>query len=341
MNRIFKKNILGDRRRYLLLLLFLVTMLFVSSCVTTTPVNKSAEAAVYKSDNYMIYRLQGTETPGDLAKKYLGDAKKSWRIEEANPEKKYYAGQYIVIPLKEDNKGGIGINGYQVIPVLIYHRFDKKCDSNLCIPEKVFDQQMKYLKDNGYHTVTPDDLLAFLEYRQALPAKSVMITMDDGFRSVYNIAFPVMKKYGFSATLFIYTDYVGVSGSAITWEQLREMKAEGFSVGSHTVSHSNLTKKAEGESDQDFLARIRKELNDSKAIIDKKLGQNTIILAYPFGNCDQRVIEYTKQAGYKMAMTVKRGGNAFFNSPMVLKRDQILSSDLDLFHSTLVTFNRF
>jgi peptidoglycan/xylan/chitin deacetylase (PgdA/CDA1 family) len=315
--------------------------LFLPSCVTTTPVNKGAEVAVYKSDNYMIYRLQGSETPEDLAKKYLGDIKKSWRIEEANPKKKFSAGQYIVIPFKEDNKGGISTNGYQVIPVLTYHRFNEKCDSDLCMPENVFEQQMKYLKDNGYHSVTPDDLLAFLQYRKALPAKSVMITMDDGFRSVYGIAYPIMKKYGFTATLFIYTDYVGVSGSAITWDQLREMKAAGFSVGSHTVSHSNLTKKAEGESDQDFLARIRKELNESKAIIDKKLGQDTIILAYPFGSCDQRVTEYTKQAGYKMAMTVKRGGNAFFNSPLALKRDQILSADSDLFHSTLITFNRF
>ncbi len=337
---VYKKNS-GDCRYPFILLLFFMTWLLLPSCVTTSPSNKGAGATVYQSDNYMIYSLRGSETSEDLAKKFLGDEKKSWRIEEANPGKTFSAGQFIVIPLMEDNKGGISKNGYQVIPVLTYHRFEEKCSSNLCLPEDIFEQQMKYLKDNGYHSVTPEDLLAFLEYRQALPAKSVMITMDDGFRSVYNIAFPVMKEYGFSATLFIYTDYVGVSGSAITWDQLREMKTAGFSIGSHTISHSNLTKKEDGESDQDYLARIKKELDESKAIIDKKLGQDTIILAYPFGSCDQRVIEYTKQAGYKMAMTVKRGGNAFFNTPLALRRDQILSADLDLFHSILVTFNQF
>lgn len=340
MIQILKKYISRDHRYPFVLFLFLMIGLFLPSCVTITPVDKRVETTVYQSDNYIISRLQESETSKDLAKKFLGDEKKSWRIEEANPEKTFSAGQFIIIPLQEGNKGGISTNGYQVIPVLTYHRFGKECNSNLCMPTHIFEQQIKYLKENGYHSVTPDDLLAFLEYRQSLPAKSVMITMDDGFRSVYNIAFPIMKKYGFTATLFIYTDYVGV-GSAITWDQLREMKADGFSIGSHTVSHSNLTEKADGESDQDFLARIKKELSDSKAIIDKKLGQNTIILAYPFGNCDQRVIEYTKQAGYKMAMTVKRGGNGFFNSPMTLKRDQMLSVDLQLFHSILVTFNRF
>ena len=340
MNPTLNKNLFVWNRKCLLLFFCLMTGLFISSCATTKPVEKRVETTIYQSDNYIIYRLQDSETSKYLAKKYLGDEKKAWQIEEANPEKSFSAGQYIIIPLQEKNKGGISSKGYQVVPVLTYHRFGEKCSSNLCMPKDIFEQQMKYLRENGYYSVTPEELFAFLDYRQALPKKSMMITMDDGFRSVYDIAFPIMKKYGFTATLFVYTDFVGISRSAITWDQLREMKANGFSIGSHTVAHSDLTKKGEDESEQDFLSRIKKELRDSKKIIDKKMGQDTIILAYPYGNCDQRVIEYSKEAGYKMAMTVKRGGNAFFTDSMLLKRDQILSEDMQIFHSRLLTLNR-
>jgi peptidoglycan/xylan/chitin deacetylase (PgdA/CDA1 family) len=320
--------------------LWILGLCLFHSCAPTTAVTKPAETAIYQSEDYVIYRLQDSETPIDLAERFLGDGKKSWMIEEANTEKTFSTGQWIHIPLQEKNKGGLSAEGYQVIPILAYHRFADDCMSNLCMPTQVFKNQMKYLKDNGYHVITPEDLLAFLEYRHAIPEKSVMITMDDGFRSVYDIAYPILKKYGFTATLFIYTDYVSVSDSAITWDQLREMKANGFSIGSHTIAHTDLTMKKDGESDQDFLARIKKELSGSKEIIDQKLGQDTNILAYPFGNYDQRAIEYSRQAGYKMAMTVRRGGNAFFTNPLSLRRDQILTEDMQLFYATLITLNR-
>ena len=310
------------------------------SCTPTTVVPKQVEPTIYRSEDYILYQLQDTETPQELAEKFLGTQKTYWRIEEANPGVTFSTGRFIVIPLKEKNKGGLNAEGYQVVPILTYHRFDETCLSQLCTPTHIFEKQMKYIYENGYHVITPEDLLAFLDYRQALPKKSVMITMDDGFRSVYKIAYPILKKYGFTATLFVYTDYVGISDSAVTWEQLRDLKAHGFSIGSHTISHSDLTMKMESETDQNFSARIKKELNGSKEIIDRELGQDTYVLAYPFGNYDQRAIECTRQAGYKLAMSVKRGGNAFFTNPLSLKRDQILTEDMQLFYLTLISLKK-
>lgn len=83
----------------------------------------------------------------------------------------------------------------------------------------------------------------------------MVITIDDGYESVYNIADPILRKYGFTATLFIYTDFVGVARGAITWDQLREMKGDGFEVGSHTLSHCDLTKKKEGEDNMAIITR--------------------------------------------------------------------------------------
>jgi peptidoglycan/xylan/chitin deacetylase (PgdA/CDA1 family) len=207
------------------------------------------------------------------------------------------------------------------------------------MPAKTFERQMRYLKENGYHVITAEELYSFLGYRQGLPRKSVLITMDDGYRSVYNIAYPILKKYGYTATLFIYTDFVGVSKMAITWNQLKEMQRNGFTIGSHTIYHSDLTKPKDGETEPEYIARVKKELYGSKQIIDKKLGQDTYFLAYPFGYYDQRSIQIARDAGYKMAMSVKRGGNAFYANPLSLRRDQILERDMQSFISRLKTFN--
>lgn len=207
------------------------------------------------------------------------------------------------------------------------------------MPSRTFDRQMRYLKENGYHVITAEELFAFLEYRRGLPQKSVLITMDDGYRSVYNVAYPILQKYGFKATIFIYTSFVGVSKMAITWDQLKEMKANGFTIGSHTVYHTDLTQPKEDETEQAFLARIKEELFVSKNIIDRKLDQNTYLLAYPFGYYDQRSIQIARNAGYKFAMSVKRGGNPFFANPLTLRRDQILKKDMEAFISRLKVFN--
>ena len=309
------------------------------SCASTPSSSQPVSKNLYRSDDYVVYMLRDSETPAELAEKFLGGETKSWIIEEANPGVNFRRGNAIVIPLKDQNRGGLRSDGFQTIPILTYHRFAEDCSSPLCMPAKTFERQMRYLKEKGYHVITPEELYFFLGYRQGLPKKSVLITMDDGYRSVYNIAYPILKKYGYTATVFIYTDFVGVSKMAITWDQLKEMQANGFTIGSHTIFHSDLTKPKDGETEPEFIARVKEELQGSKQIIDKKLKQDTYFLAYPFGYYDQRSIQTARDAGYKIAMSVKRGGNAFFANPLTLRRDQILHRDLQSFISRLKTFN--
>jgi peptidoglycan/xylan/chitin deacetylase (PgdA/CDA1 family) len=302
---------------------------------------KLQEPTVFQSEDYAIYRLEGGETSFSLAERFLGDAKKSWMIEDANRGIPFERSQVIVIPLKEVNKGGLTVDGYQVVPILCYHRFAENCKSPQCMPTHIFDQQMKYLKDNNYRVVTLEEVLGFLNYRHPLPKRSVVITIDDGYRSGYDIAYPILKKYGFTATLFIYTDYVGISRSAITWDQLRDLKAQGFEVGSHTVSHCDLTRKRDGEDDQTYMARIKKELLVSKQIIDKELDQDTIYFAYPYSNYNQRILHLSHQVGYKIGLSVKRGGNPFFSDPLTLKRDPIIKRDMETFITRVTSFKKF
>lgn len=326
-------------------------LLFQLSCTNLKIALKKAERVLwqekpmvpfeFRSKEYIVYRLRGGETPMTLAEKFLGSKHRSWVIEDANEGIEFKRNNTIIIPLKEENKGGLTMEGYQVVPIISYHHFAKKCRSNLCISSRVFDQQMKYLKGNGYKVITMGELLGFLQYRHAIPKKSVVITIDDGYRSAYDVAYPILKKYGFTAILFLYTDYVGVSKSAITWDQLREMKADGFEVGSHTVSHCDLTKRMAGDHDQDYLARVQKELVESKKIIDEELKQDTICIAYPYGRYNVRILNLCEQAGYKIGVSAKRGGDAFFADPLILDRNQILKSDMQTFIVNLKTFNKF
>lgn len=316
-----------------------MTSLVFNACAPTRTTTQPLNANIFRSEDYIVYQLNENETPAELAVKFLGGQKKSWMIEEANPGTMFRNGNAVVIPLKDKNRGGLSADGFQAIPILTYHRFAENCSSLLCMPTKIFELQMRYLKENGYHVITAEDLVDFLDYRQGLPQKSVLITMDDGYRSVYNIAYPILKKYGFKATLFIYTSFVGVSKMAITWDQLKEMQANGFTIGSHTIYHSDLTNPKEDESEQEHIVRVKEELNGSKKIIDQKLGQDTYFLAYPFGYYDQRSIQMAKEAGYKLAMSVKRGNNPFFANPFALRRDQILEKDMQSFVSRLKTFN--
>jgi peptidoglycan/xylan/chitin deacetylase (PgdA/CDA1 family) len=333
----------ADRRSYFhrnlnFFALLATGLLFLSACATSQSKAPPSNTNLFRSEDFVVYQLPGSQSPAELAEKFLGDPQHAWIIEEANPDIVFRRGNAVVIPLKDRNLGGLSADGFQTIPILTYHRFAEDCNSPLCMPASTFERQMQYLKENGYHVITAEELSAFLEYRRGLPRKSVLITMDDGYRSVYNIAYPILQKYGYKATVYVYTSFVGVSKMAITWNQLKEMKANGFTIGSHTINHSDLTQPKAGETEQAHLARVKEELFGSKKIIDRKLGQDTHFLAYPFGFYDQRSVHIARQAGYKYAMSVKRGGNPFFANPLTLRRDQILEKDMKTFISRLKTF---
>jgi peptidoglycan/xylan/chitin deacetylase (PgdA/CDA1 family) len=173
--------------------------------------------------------------------------------------------------------------------------------------------------------------MAFLNYETAIPSKSVIITLDDGYRSIYEFAYPLLKRYGYTATLFVYTDFIEASRNALTWNHLRKLKAAGFEIGSHSISHADLTKKLASENDQTFRSRITNELLTSKKIIDRELKQDTQFFAYPYGNYNQKILDLFPAAGYKLGLTIRTGGNSFIANPLTLKRSQILEENMEYF----------
>lgn len=341
-------DIFRRRAKRALLIPLLGGLVLVSSCAWENFSLRPSESAseketpkerlIFRSEDYAVLKLRGDESSGSLAREFLGDPRKAWVIEEANTGTPLERGQMIIIPLKEENRGGLTPEGYQVVPVLCYHHFAEQCDSLLCTPTSVFEQHMKLLKDEGYRVINTEELSEFLAFRRAIPKKAVLIHLDDGYRSSYDIAYPILKKHGFTATLFIYTSFIGASKNALTWDQLKAMKQDGFEVGSHTVSHADLAKKRAGENEKEYLARIKKELILSKKILDEKLDQDTRWIAFPYGEFNPVVLKLCEEIGYRAGFSVKAGGNPFFSEPLTLKRNQVLKKDMESFLGKLKTF---
>ena len=189
-------------------------------------------------------------------------------------------------------------NGTKVL-ILNYHKIDNTFIS-LAIRPDDFDTQMKYLSENGYHTISPDELYDSLAGTGELPDNPVMITFDDGYEDNYANAYPILKKYGFKATIFVVTSFLDKNKKGyMSWDQAREMDANGISIQSHTVDHKSMTDLTDDQ--------LRMELVDSKKKAEKELGHPVNYMAYPTGTYNLHIAQMVKEAGYKAAFTIKYG----------------------------------
>lgn len=192
--------------------------------------------------------------------------------------------------------------------VLCYHRFGDKPDKEgMTLKAADFEAQLQALKDNGIAVIPMEDFLAWRRGEKNIPAKSTVITLDDGWISAYQVAWPILRKFGYPFTMFIYTDYVKggpkSGGQSMTWEQIAEMRDAGVDIASHTVSHSNL--RARGKmSEEQYRQWLETEIKGSKDILEQKLGIKVTTLAYPYGNQNEIVRDIAMKSGYEAAFTV-------------------------------------
>ena len=195
---------------------------------------------------------------------------------------------------------GVDSAGGAKVIVLNYHKIDYQNISLSVLPED-FDRQMAYLVEHGFHTITPQELYAALAEGAELPENPVLITFDDGYEDNYKYAYPILKKHGLKATIFVITDFLDKSlPGYLSWGQAAEMEAGGLvTIESHTVTHGSLT-----ELDDDA---IRRELEQSKHEIEERLGKQVEFIAYPTGAYNLHIASLVKEAGYKGAFTVRYG----------------------------------
>jgi peptidoglycan/xylan/chitin deacetylase (PgdA/CDA1 family) len=302
----------------------------IAPLITACAAGGSGGARIIAStDEFLIVQAGASETPESLAVRFLGDASSAAVITEANGGVGFGAGQFLTIPLKPLNAAGVYVDGYQVIPILCYHQFGEgeNTSHRMEVSERNFDRQVTYLVNNGYQVITLSDLENFLAGTKAIPKKAVVITIDDGFRSAYSVAFPVLKKYNIPATIYLYTDFVG-GAAALTWDQIKSMQQSGLiDFQSHSKSHPSLAPGHEDGFKSDYLKRVTSELKAPKIIIRNRLGGTSRHFAYPFGDTAEEVLDLLRAEGYQTAVTVQRGGNPAFAHPLLLKRNMIYGDD--------------
>jgi len=291
-----------------------------------------------RDDSFAIVVAGPGEDLGTLAQRYLGDRARRWWISEFNNIDDVRPGQTVVIPLKATNPSGVYANGFLTVPILCYHRFGPR-PSQLAVTPAAFEAQMDFLARNGYHVIPLARLTGFLERGEPIPRKSVVLTIDDGYRSTFETAFPILRKYGFPATVFLYSDFVGAP-DALTWPQMKEMEASGLvSIQPHSKSHANLTMRLPGEPDAKYRDRLRAEVDTPIRMIQERLAVPSVAYAFPYGDVNETVVDLLKRQGVRVGVTVTPGGNGFFAYPFMLRRSMVFGGDsIDAFKSKLATF---
>lgn len=195
------------------------------------------------------------------------------------------------------------------IPIIYYHRVAKDINDagkhGIFVTEKQFEDHLRYLENEGYKTITFEEALQIK--KNCTPGKFVIITFDDGYEDNYTLAFPLLKKYGFTAIIFLvagleYNLWDEQSNEPklkmMNRQQILEMMDYGIEFGSHTLSHADLSKLSD--------EKIKAELADSKKILEEKLGREISSFAFPYGNCNEAAKRIAKESGYKFVFATDR-----------------------------------
>jgi peptidoglycan/xylan/chitin deacetylase (PgdA/CDA1 family) len=192
-----------------------------------------------------------------------------------------------------------------VVPILMYHYIRElppnttdKLGYGLSVAPKLFDAQLAYLASNGYHSVSMDDVVSHITHDTPLPAKPIVLTFDDGYADFYSAALPLLQKYHATATAYIVVDFLGKPGY-MSWQQVQDLRDDGFEIGAHTLDHVDLTKQPP--------AQLRRQVDDSRQILRQRLNVPVNTFAYPSGRENAAVVKEVATAGFASAVTTAFG----------------------------------
>jgi len=194
------------------------------------------------------------------------------------------------------------------VPVLVYHRFGPAVADGMTVTTKVFEAQLQWLKDHNYTVIPLRTLVNCLRGQgPPPPPQSVVITADDGHKTVFSDMLPLVRKYNIPVTLFIYPSAISNASYAMTWDQLKQLQQTGlFDLQSHTFWHPNFKKDKKKLKPADYQKEVDTQLKKSKAVLEKRLGTPVDLLAWPFGIYDDELERDAAKAGYVMAFSIDR-----------------------------------
>jgi peptidoglycan/xylan/chitin deacetylase (PgdA/CDA1 family) len=213
-------------------------------------------------------------------------------------------------------------------PILLYHHVstEGKAGDRYYVSPAVFEEQMKALHDWGYTSMTVSAMAEVLVQGGEMPSRPVMITFDDGFEDVYKNAFPILQKYGFVATSYIIVNQVDEVGT-VSSDDLRVLSAAGWEIGSHSVSHINLSKNH---------GKLWQEVANSRIQLEHILGVPVTSFSYPYGTTDESVVKAVREYGYRNAVGLGTSMEHTWATLYYLSREEVRASyDMDLFAALL------
>jgi len=250
---------------------------------------------------------------------------------------------FIALPLKQSFKDAqykllkdSGINSeadYQKIlslPILMYHHVGPlplKADQlrrDLTVSAENFELEAAWLKGQGYESISLNDLLLYKQGKFKLPEKPVIFTFDDGYKDVFDYAVPILKKYGFTGSFGIITQFPGITQGTneyASWKQIAQAKQDGMEIISHSQDHFDGTNP---KYDDNFIFR---NLTDSQSDLLNNIGSALPIMIYPFGHFNSAYIRQAERAGFKMGLTVESGKQINMDNLMEIPRIRMHGSD--------------
>ena len=216
--------------------------------------------------------------------------------------------------------------------ILMYHEItDERPEEMHAVSKAEFSNQMRWLRQSGYHTVQLADWLAQRSGAgPRLDANSVVITFDDGYLDNYTNAWPILAENGLGGAIFLVAGRMGLTSNwrpgafgqtpLLSWAAAREMALDGISFGSHTLSHADLSTLAP--------SAAARELHDARQQIEQALGQPVLNLAYPYGRFTPAIKDIVRRAGYRAACSCPTGYVGATNAdPYDLRRITVLAGD--------------
>lgn len=192
------------------------------------------------------------------------------------------------------------------IAILAYHNFNPTVPGSMTISPQQFEQQLKWLKTNGYQVIRLQTAVDYLQGKRiTLSSKSVVITADDGKKSVYTYMFPLIQKYQVPVTLFIYPTPISHAAYALTWDEIKAMEKTGLvDIQSHTYWHPNFNQEKKRLSTKAYEQLVRVQLVNAKILLEKQLNKKITLLAWPYGIYNPYLEQQAAKAGFIMAFSI-------------------------------------
>ncbi len=193
-----------------------------------------------------------------------------------------------VFTLSSENSPGHAV-------ILQYHHFGEDTPPSTSVPLETFRQHLSYIERNGYTVWPVEKIVTHLKEGKEVPEKCVGITIDDAYESVYERAYPLLKKHGFPFTVFVPTEAAEKKyGISMTWEQMKEMTNHGATLSSHGHTHDYLVRRKKGETESEWKARVKQDIQKSLELLKKRLGSESGLFAYPYGEYNSALKQIVK-----------------------------------------------